>query len=349
MSDYRQELPQLDAMIEQRFISMREHPAAPLRIYNYTAKAQFEREWNATTRKCRGLILDDAGELIARPFPKFFNYGEEALELPQGPFEVWKKYDGSLGVMYWLNGRPAIASRGGFTGEQALKGTALLEDQYRSSWARLDPSMTYLFEIIYPDNRIVVDYGATEELRLLAIIETATGRERPPDPTLGFPIAESVEPGDPFELASRDVANEEGYVLFWRERGYRLKVKFSDYVRVHHLVTGFTAKGTWEALRAGDAALLAAIREAGTDGFRYWLDSVITSLTEQYAEIEASARTAFATIPLHADRKTQAAAAKMTALPHLIFNMLDGKDYSRQIWDMVQPSRGFETYRRDSE
>ncbi len=174
VTSYRDSIPGLDTMIEQRFISVREHPSAPLYIYNYTAKAQFDRMWNEATRQCRGLILDAKGELISRPFRKFFNLGE--LETPpEGSCLSWEKYDGSLGVSYMVDGRWAIASRGSFMSDQALKASALLDDKYAAAKKHMNPAYTYLFEIIYPDNRIVVDYGATEELRLLALVDTQTG------------------------------------------------------------------------------------------------------------------------------------------------------------------------------
>ncbi|GIH79629.1 hypothetical protein [Planobispora longispora] len=45
------------------------HPELPLRILNYTEKAQAERAWNEVTLACRGLIVDDDGRVVARPFP----------------------------------------------------------------------------------------------------------------------------------------------------------------------------------------------------------------------------------------------------------------------------------------
>lgn len=347
---YRDSLTDLDRLIEERFISARPHPAAPLVIYNYTAKAQFDREWHETTRKCRGLILTADGEMASRPFEKFFNLGEYEIELPPERPEIWRKYDGSLGVLYWLDGRPAIASRGSFTSEQALAATAILEDSYADSLPKLDRAKTYLFEIIYPENRIVVDYGATRELRLLSIVDTLTGEESAPDVSLGFPVAEQVESDAELnELALANADNEEGYVLFWRDRGLRLKVKFADYLRMHRIVTGFSAKRVWEALRDGELEMLGEARAMGTDGFAQWLDGLTHDLTTKYEAIEAAAREAFGRVPLDVDRKSQAAVITQAKAPHVLFKMLDGREYAPLIWEMVHPSRGFETYRKDGE
>ena len=38
------------------------------------------------------------------------------------------------------------------------------------------PGKTYLFEIIYPENRIVVDYGDYKGLVLIDVIDNETGK-----------------------------------------------------------------------------------------------------------------------------------------------------------------------------
>src|SRR5687768_9980461 len=89
----------LDAEIEAGYVSRRAHPDDPaLRIYNYTAAAQYERRWNKVTEACRGLIIKNS-RVQARPFAKFFNMGE-VTTLPEGPFIATEKEDGSLGVGY---------------------------------------------------------------------------------------------------------------------------------------------------------------------------------------------------------------------------------------------------------
>ena len=91
----------LSAEIEAGYVKANRHPKFPLTIYTYTRDCQHEGRWNAITTVCRGLIADDAGNIIARPFGKFFNYGEHGVRdyappLPIEPFEVYEKLDGSL-------------------------------------------------------------------------------------------------------------------------------------------------------------------------------------------------------------------------------------------------------------
>ena len=112
----------INEMIEAGYIQVKKHSDADLFIYNYSPKAQYDRIWNEATLACRGLILDGDGNIIARPFQKFFNLGEfEGQYLPASVFEVYDKLDGSLGITYQLNGKWQIATRGSFFQIKQLK------------------------------------------------------------------------------------------------------------------------------------------------------------------------------------------------------------------------------------
>lgn len=140
------ELTDLQTMLDGGYIARRQHPTAPLMIYNYTARAQYDNVWNAATLACRGLICDLAGKVVARPFPKFFNL-DQVTTLPDEPFEVYEKLDGSLGILYWLDGQPCIATRGSFDGEQARWATQWIQDNWwNSDKGPLYNDCTYLFE-----------------------------------------------------------------------------------------------------------------------------------------------------------------------------------------------------------
>ena len=68
---------ELQAEIDAKRVRVNDHPTEPLRLFNYTELAQFQKAWNPVTRACRGLIINRlTGEIVARPFPKFFNHGE---------------------------------------------------------------------------------------------------------------------------------------------------------------------------------------------------------------------------------------------------------------------------------
>src|SRR5271156_1066714 len=114
------------------FVGCQYHPTLPLRIYNYTHLAQYDgKAWgDGTIDYCRGLIVDNEDNIIARPFKKFHNLNTASMpetlveNLPLELPEITKKMDGSLGIWY-PDGTPAgaIATRGSFTSPQALWAT----------------------------------------------------------------------------------------------------------------------------------------------------------------------------------------------------------------------------------
>ena len=166
----------LNRMIDEGFVNRQKHPELDLWIYNYSHTCQFSRVWNDVTLQCRGLILDADMNIVSRPFSKFFNLEEHPrsdVRFSKKDFQVFEKLDGSLGILYPTGTRYAIATRGSFTSDQALRASMLLQERYVDFVP--EPGYTYLFEIIYPDNRIVVDYGGVEGLVFLCAVDNVTG------------------------------------------------------------------------------------------------------------------------------------------------------------------------------
>jgi T4 RnlA family RNA ligase len=329
----------LNQMVSEGYVHYQKHPTRDLFIYNYTQSAQYNRVWNEVTLMCRGLIMDASLNIMARPFPKFFNLGEyEDQVIPDSDFEVYEKMDGSLGILYWSDDKPMIATRGSFTSEQAVKATELLQSKYAHILNQISKEKTYLFEIIYPENKIVVDYGSEESLVLLAIIDTATGADLPLE-DIGFPIVKKYNGiNDIHTLKSLEQSNKEGFVLKYKD-GYRLKVKFEEYLRLHRIITQVSTISIWDHLRNGQA--LDQIIDQVPDEFYYWVKSVEQNLLDQYKAIEAQCISNFKTME---DRKTTA--EYFVTLPYspVMFAILDKKDYSDKIWKHLRPQHQKPTY-----
>jgi len=320
----------LQQMIDEKYISKRKHPTADLFIYNYTAKAQYDWLWNEATMRCRGLIMDAADTVIARPFQKFFNLTDE-MELPLIPFEVTDKLDGSLGILYWIGGEAFIATRGSFESDQAVKAKEILDAKYADAVKSLDRSKTYLFEILYAGNKIVVDYGAREDLVLLAIIDTATGNDLPLT-DIGFPVVERfTNVADVRKLAERQEANAEGFVVRF-ENGFRVKVKFDEYKRLHRLVTQVSNVVIWEYLSEGKP--FDELLDRVPDEFYDWLSNTKKSIQDAYDAVERDCKAVFKELET---RKDTALYFQTQKHPHVLFAMLDKKDHAPIIWKMVRP------------
>ena len=115
------DLEKLNKYIEEGLVVKNEHPTLPISIYNYSRKTQYENNWDEITKQCRGLILDNEGYVIAKGFDKFFNMEELVSEdIPNETFEVFEKLDGSLGILFWYEGKWILSTKGSFFSEQSI-------------------------------------------------------------------------------------------------------------------------------------------------------------------------------------------------------------------------------------
>ena len=330
-------------------VTVRPHNTLPLRIVNYTPKAQYEQAWTPSLLPCRGLVFDAEWNLVARPLPKFFNYEEHgegtvAGPLPEGPFTVTEKYDGSLGIIFRWHEHLVLSTRGSFHSEQAARGMQMLARLSGVEKSLIGHGHTHLVEIIYPQNRIVVSYGHDERLQYLTSIETATGSEAPHVVATVFGGTPKEYPGNaPFEVMKRQHrANSEGYVLRYAN-GQRVKIKFDEYVRLHALVTGLDTVRIWEVLRAGEDPL-AALAEI-PDELYGWASIQVNELRAQHVQMNIGAQRRLNDIReqvgWNASRKELAALILRDPQPHLLFLVLDGNDskLSDAIWKEITPER----------
>ena len=152
----------LDAYVNEGWLIRQSHPTLPLSIYNYSQATQYEGKWDEVTLSCRGVITDDeTGEVIVKPFSKFFNYEEIPNEVPWLSSEyayIQDKMDGSLGILFNYRGEWIMSTRGSFTSEHAIRGLQILKRNYELG--KFQKAVAYICEIIYPENRIVVNYNA---------------------------------------------------------------------------------------------------------------------------------------------------------------------------------------------
>jgi RNA ligase len=319
------------------------HPSAPLTIYNYTEHCAFASAWTEVTLTCRGLIVDDQGRILARPLRKFFNHGQPGAPVVdlREPVSVTDKADGSLGIIYASPDGLAVATRGSFASDQALHATSVLRSRY-PAW--MPPAgLTVLVEIIYPGNRIVLDYGGMDDLVLLGAVDVATGRSFGPEavPDWPGPVVESFNYATfGAALAAPPRPNREGLVIHVRSSDDRLKIKYEEYVTLHRLIYGLSARTIWEALVAG--ATVEQIAEPLPDEFHGWVNEVSARLHASVSAMQARVRDTFESIvsglPEGFSRKDFALIAAKHDLRGYLFAHLDGKDYKDALWQEVKPS-----------
>ncbi|MFH9552944.1 RNA ligase [Streptomyces sp. NPDC017435] len=363
---------ELAAALEAGHVTRKPHPELPLSLYTYTRTCQYERVWNRVTIRCRGLVADDGtGEIVALPLPKFFNVGEHeagqsyAPGLPDEPFEVYDKVDGSLAVVFHYAGSWRVASKGSFTSTQAAWAQRLLDGKDTSG---LVPGVTYLAEILYPQNRIVVDYGERRDLVLLAAFakdgaEVALAEAAAHWNGIGsvvtvwpaMPLADLLALAESNRLPGGRAATgteAEGFVLRFAS-GVRAKAKLAEYVRLHKVITGVTERDIWrghgiqrfaglpakqvaqalgcsaEDIEASGGRPLDALLEQVPDEFDAWVRGVIAGIEKQVGDREQAIDAAFRSLARLADDRgafaRAAAALPDASLRPAMFLRLDGR------------------------
>ena len=333
-------LSKFNELVEQKFISVQKHPTDDLLVWSYTHKAQFSKEWTPETTIARGLITDLEGNIKARPFKKFFNYGEHTGEdsklpaLPIEEFEVFDKLDGSLGILYFdSKGQPNISTRGSFVSDQAIKANEILRKKYKD--VPFDKDKTYLFEIIYPQNRIVVNYGEVEDLFLIACYYINKDEELSYDELEAFAKTWKIPTVKRFSFDSVDEItkvmrdNAEGFVIRYKS-GVRMKMKYEEYVRLHRLVTGVNSKSIWDLLRHSES--FDELMDRVPDEFIDWVEKTKEGLEKAFAILEMTAIKDWEKVKDLPTRKEQA--KKM-------FKKYK-KSEIKEVWKDISPAGGIE-------
>ncbi len=238
--------------IQRDYVMVKRHPTLPLRIFNYTKSAQYEQRWNDVTINCRGLIVDDDDNIVAFPFKKFYNYNYTVFDIDtSGPVEVYDKLDGSLGIVCFYDGELVVATRGSFVSDMAQWAYKHIEKNYYETFKSVCfPGYTALVEIIYPENRIVLDYKGMQDVVLLGLYDAERNWISPsklPDwPGPRAQVFDAQTFSEALALPPRE--NAEGVVVYFKNTGERLKIKQQDYVELHKDIFSINRLTVWRKI-----------------------------------------------------------------------------------------------------
>jgi len=291
---------------------------------------------------CRGLVTDNEGNMVAIPFQKFFNI-EEGKFTPTENFEVYEKMDGSLGIVFWYQGQWVVATRGSFTSDQAIKATEILKKYNKDIMFR---HLTFCFEIIYPENRIVLDYGDDEKLVLLGTFDK-NGKETDSEiwSQWGFDVVKKYDGINDYKQLKEMVKNDqEGFVVKF-SNGDRVKVKGVEYLRLHKIMTNVTTTGIWEYMKNGEN-VLELLKDVPDEFYRKIQNY---SLSLKYGFFQISERAGklhdgfrygkYNDVDPEPSKKEFAEfVLKQEKVLHpVMFAMWDKKEYNEIIWNILRP------------
>lgn len=345
----KEEIKQIEDHISADNISKVKHPVHDIYILTYTKQCQYGNAWDDITMVCRGLVVDAEYNIISHSMKKFFNHFELErmnIEPPVLPFEVFEKMDGSLIYLFNYNGEWIFISKGSFQSEQCIEAKKIFEEIYSYNW--LVKHITYSFEVIYQENRIVIDYGDRRDLVALTMFDNESGNEIPfySEP---FNIVKKYD-GLTQISEIKDQFNHlrgvefEGVVLRFND-GFRMKIKMDDYFRLHRLLSGLSEKSLWELLST----------KADVDEFKslfvaeeeilHWINTTIATFQYKFMTIEDESKRVFSILKERTNtQKEFAIEALQCENSSILFSMYHGKSYDGIIWGLLKP-KGVNSFR----
>lgn len=178
-----------------------------------------------------------------------------------------------------------------------------------------------------------------------------------------FPVSSLTE-----ALALPSRQNAEGVVVRFLDSGIRIKLKQEDYIALHRIITNTSARVIWEHLAVNackdkitrpkdwasflhlDPQRAEQVLAAGEDWqvkmlhgvpdeFYEWFRTTIGNLTAEVIALKAEVTGVFADLNgrNEGDRKGFALDAREYRFSGMLFQLLDGRDITANLWTAVYP------------
>lgn len=317
--------------------------------YVLFAYSQIDSDFsNPLVQECRGLILNSIGwRAVCVPFFKFFNVQEgHAVKVDWNNCKVLEKLDGSI-IKLWFDNKWRISTNGTIDANDAgLSFPVTVTDYYKKLETyhdlfmyavkdldlkrilrNLDKSMTYMFELTSPYNRIVVPYTETKLFHIGTRSNYDLTEVEYDIPEFDKPKIYNISTLEQcLSTAERLPFSEEGYVVVDHKYN-RVKIKGISYVSAHHLRNNgvVTYKRVIEMILASGQDDFLSIYPEYKDIFDDVLNSMYGYLNK-LSNDENNRPDGLLT------RKDYAMWAKTTANMNYFFGVLDGKWSSPQQW-----------------
>ena len=226
-----------------------------LSIFNYTDRCVYARKWDDVTLPSRGLIIDNTtGEIVARPFNKFFNHGEPGAAEIQTPYRIFDKIDGSLIIAYKYRGKWRCSTRGSFDNIYIDYAQGILDRMVEDPTFpdnRTVAPQTHMFEVVLPSGMDPMPRAVQHDAGLyyLGSRTTENGSEGYFQDTFsvmsryalkGLVHIAARQHKQSFESIMRKaptLTGSEGWVLHMIYTGGRVKVKTSWYLALFRAIS----------------------------------------------------------------------------------------------------------------
>mgnify|MGYP001623693922 CR=1 FL=1 len=202
-------------------------------------------------KEARGLILKDYSfEVVCYPFTKFFNVDEiYADDIDWNSAVVQEKIDGSLIKLWcdttdfpntWYVSTNGVIDAFKCEIQNSLSKYNTFGELFMSVFdntllTELNKNYTYMFELVSPYNKVVVDYPITD-IYHIGTRDNISGNELNCDIGIQKPKIFDLSTEEEVKNAAKELPfNEEGYVVVDKYY-HRVKIKSPAYVNAHRLI-----------------------------------------------------------------------------------------------------------------
>ena len=225
-----------------------------LAIFSYDIMADFT---NSVVQEARGIIIDlSTLDVVCWPFRKFGNHTESyADSIDWSTARVQEKIDGSIIKLYFYNDQWNWATNNTINAEDTkannVTGSSFADlirkavNYSNIKFDELDTQKTYIFELVSPENQIVIKYN-DYKLYHTGTRNNITGEESIENIGIEHPyeyplttFEECLEAVN--KLNIDDNVEHEGFVVV-DNNWHRIKIKSMTYITLHHLVTNQVSK-----------------------------------------------------------------------------------------------------------
>lgn len=287
-------------------------------------------------QEARGIILEkETYRIVCHPFHKFFNYGEEnAAPIDWSSVVIEEKLDGSIMKMYFYE-KWRVSSNSCIEAKDDFRTMfdECLEKYPSFSYENLNKDMTYLFELIHPNNPIVIRY---KEKRLVHIgtRNNVTGQEiREQLDPFHFPRTYPLETlDDCLTFVRDDHFQDEGFVVV-DGNFHRIKIKSPRYIHSHLIKSKVST----------DAGLLECVLLNETSEYLTYFPEDLEKVEDYRAKIksfENKMKESFMNLNRGTNRKDFALSVKdriPRELSSIVFKLYDGRhDISDIVRDFLK-------------
>lgn len=162
----------LDELIAQKLVHVKRYPELELNVYKYANTVFFNNLWNKSPYllKARGLVLDNAGNIVQHPFDKVFNFNENGtgsdIALDKKVVAV-EKLNGFLACItkYHNKNELLVSTTGSLDSDFVKMIHELITPEQRENMLSYFQSNneTLMFEAIHPQDPHIISYAPEEQ------------------------------------------------------------------------------------------------------------------------------------------------------------------------------------------